>query len=121
MLIGFNGLPDGEGTAESTTEIRPRQRDELRARPLEQTPRGVGDPKLPKHVAGVVIRQPPFLTSPKELFAAVRKNGPQTKVTLELDDDALAFFKREANRRKTSYQRMIRNLIRSYARARSAR
>jgi hypothetical protein len=42
---------------------------------------------------------------------------PQTKVTLALDNDSLAFFKREARRRNTSYQRMIRNLVRSYARA----
>ncbi len=40
--------------------------------------------------------------------------GKQTKVTLALDNDALAFFKREASRRKTSYQRMIRNLVKSY-------
>jgi predicted DNA binding CopG/RHH family protein len=54
------------------------------------------------------------LPSPEELAGAVVK---RTKVTLELDDEALAFFKREASRRKTSYQRMIRNLVRSYARA----
>ena|SRR5438045_2141639 len=40
----------------------------------------------------------------------------QTKVTLALDDEAIAFFKREASKRKTSYQRMIRNLVRSYVR-----
>jgi len=42
---------------------------------------------------------------------------PQTKVTLALDNDSLAFSKREARRRNTSYQRMIRNQVRSYARA----
>lgn len=42
--------------------------------------------------------------------------GRQTKITLALDDDAIAFFKREAKKRNTSYQRMLRNLIRSYAR-----
>jgi hypothetical protein len=42
---------------------------------------------------------------------------PQTKVTLALGNDSLAFFKREARRRNTSYQRMIRILVRSYARA----
>ena len=43
--------------------------------------------------------------------------GPvrQTKVTIALDDDALSFFKREARRRNTSYQRMIRNLVRAYS------
>jgi hypothetical protein len=58
------------------------------------------------------------LPSPEELAGGIVK---RTKVTLELDDEALAFFKREANRRKTSYQRMIRNLVRSYARAQASR
>jgi hypothetical protein len=49
--------------------------------------------------------------------------GPvrQTKVTIALDDDALSFFKCEARRRNTSYQRMIRNLVRAYAKAHTAR
>jgi hypothetical protein len=47
----------------------------------------------------------------------VGKLNRQTKVTLALDDEAIAFFKREASKRKTSYQRMIRNLVRSYVRA----
>ena len=54
------------------------------------------------------------LPSLDELVGKLRR---QTKVTLVLDDDALDFFKRKAQRRNTSYQRMIRNLIRSYARA----
>jgi predicted DNA binding CopG/RHH family protein len=54
------------------------------------------------------------LPTPDELAGEMSR---QTKVTLALDDDAIAFFKREASRRKTSYQRMIRNLVRSYARA----
>ena len=49
--------------------------------------------------------------------------GPvrQTKVTIALDDDALSFFKCEARRRSTSYQRMIRNLVRAYAQAHTGR
>jgi hypothetical protein len=49
--------------------------------------------------------------------------GPvrQTKVTIALDDDALSFFKREARRRSTSYQRMIRNLVRAYSQAHGTR
>lgn len=43
----------------------------------------------------------------------------QTKVTIALDNDALSFFKREARRRNTSYQRMIRNLVRAYSQAQS--
>ena len=54
------------------------------------------------------------LPSLDELVGKLRQ---QTKVTLALDNDAIAFFKREARRRNTSYQRMIRNLVRSYARA----
>jgi gamma-glutamylcyclotransferase (GGCT)/AIG2-like uncharacterized protein YtfP len=54
------------------------------------------------------------LPSLDELVGKLRR---QTKVTLALDHDALEFFKREARRRNTSYQRMIRNLVRSYARA----
>ncbi len=53
------------------------------------------------------------LPSPDELADIV----PQTKITLALDDEALDFFQREARQRNTSYQRMIRNLVRSYARA----
>jgi hypothetical protein len=51
----------------------------------------------------------------------VGKSGRQTKVTLALDNDALSFFKREARRRNTSYQRMIRNLVRAYSQAHPAR
>jgi predicted DNA binding CopG/RHH family protein len=58
------------------------------------------------------------LPSPDQLAGEIPK---RTKVTLELDDDALNFFKCEARRRRTSYQRMIRNLVRSYARVASSR
>src|SRR4051812_467094 len=58
------------------------------------------------------------LPSPDELAGNA---GRQTKVTLSLDDSAIAFFKREANRRKTSYQRMIRNLVRSYVQVQTSR
>jgi gamma-glutamylcyclotransferase (GGCT)/AIG2-like uncharacterized protein YtfP len=53
------------------------------------------------------------LPSLDELIDKVRE---QTKVTLVLDNEAVAFFKREAGKRHTSYQRMIRNLVLSYAR-----
>ena len=58
------------------------------------------------------------LPSPDELAG---ETGGQTKVTLALDNEALDFFRREASRRRTSYQRMIRNLVRSYARAHAQR
>ena len=42
-------------------------------------------------------------------------------VTVTLDGEVLAFFEREASRHKTTYQRIIRNLVRSYARAQASR
>ena len=64
-------------------------------------------------IIGELRRIQDDLPSPDELADIV----PQTKITLALDNEALDFFKREARRRNTSYQRMIRNLVRSYARA----
>ena len=40
---------------------------------------------------------------------------PQEKITLAVNKDALDFFKREAKRLGTSYQRMVRNLLSEYA------
>ena len=54
-----------------------------------------------------------------DLDALLDKLPEKTKVTLELDNSALEFFKREARKRNTSYQRMIRNLVRSYAQSHS--
>lgn len=64
-------------------------------------------------IIGKLQRVADDLPSPDELAG---NTGKQTKVTLALDDSAIAFFKREASRRKTSYQRMIRNLLRAYVR-----
>ena len=58
-------------------------------------------------MAGDLVRIKDFLPSPDE---------PVESVTVTLDGDVLAFFQREASRRKTSYQRIIRNLVRSYMR-----
>ena len=54
-----------------------------------------------------------------DLDALLDKLPEKTKVTLELDNSALEFFEREARKRNTSYQRMIRNLVRSYAQSHS--
>ena len=54
-----------------------------------------------------------------DLDALLDKLPEKTKVTLELDNSALEFFKREARKRNNSYQRMIRNLVRSYAQSHS--
>ena len=59
-------------------------------------------------MAGELVRIKDFLPSPDE---------PAESVTVTLDGDVLAFFQREANRRNTSYQQIIRNLVRSYARS----
>jgi hypothetical protein len=58
-----------------------------------------------------------FLPSPEELAG----KSPQTKITLAVDDSALAYFKAEAQRLGTSYQRMMRNLLASYARGASTK
>jgi gamma-glutamylcyclotransferase (GGCT)/AIG2-like uncharacterized protein YtfP len=46
----------------------------------------------------------------------VGKLHQRQKVTIALDGEAISFFKREASKRHTSYQRMIRNLVLAYAR-----
>jgi len=58
-------------------------------------------------MAGELVRIKDFLLSPDE---------PAESVTVTLHGDVLAFFQREANRRNTSYQQIIRNLVRSYMR-----
>ena len=53
---------------------------------------------------------PDFLPSPAEL--AFREEG--VKVTLALSRKSVEFFKAEANKHGTQYQRMIRRLIDAY-------
>ena len=53
---------------------------------------------------------PDFLPSPAEL--AFREEG--VKVTLALSKKSVEFFKAEASRRHTQYQRMIRRLLDAY-------
>jgi predicted DNA binding CopG/RHH family protein len=52
-----------------------------------------------------------FLPPPSQLV----KRESTTKVTLELAQSSLAFFKRQAKREWIPYQRMIRGLIDAYA------
>jgi predicted DNA binding CopG/RHH family protein len=54
-----------------------------------------------------------FLPSPAEL--AFREEG--VKVTLALSKSSVDFFKMEASKHQTQYQRMIRRLIDSYVEA----
>jgi hypothetical protein len=53
---------------------------------------------------------PDFLPSPAEL--AFREEG--VKVTLALSKKSIEFFKSEATKHQTQYQRMIRRLIDAY-------
>ncbi len=52
-----------------------------------------------------------FLPPPSQLV----KREKTVKVTLELTEKSLAFFKKEARRESVPYQRMIRGLIDAYA------
>ena len=52
-----------------------------------------------------------FLPSPDELAFKEEK----VKITISLSRGSLDFFKEEANRRHTAYQKMIRNLLNAYA------
>jgi len=58
-----------------------------------------------------------FLPSPAEL--AFREEG--LKVTLALSRKSIAFFKAEAAKHHTQYQRMIRRLLDAYVEAQSHR
>ena len=58
-----------------------------------------------------------FLPSPAEL--AFREEG--VKVTLALSKSSVDFFKTEASKHQTQYQRMIRRLIDSYVEAHVAK
>jgi predicted DNA binding CopG/RHH family protein len=57
-----------------------------------------------------------FLPSPAEL--AFREDG--VKVTLSLSKSSVVFFKSEASKHQTQYQRMIRRLLDSYVEAQDA-
>lgn len=57
-----------------------------------------------------------FLPSPAEL--AFRDDG--VKVTLALSRSSVEFFKSEASKHQTQYQRMIRRLLDSYVEAQAS-
>ncbi|GMU70993.1 MAG: CopG family transcriptional regulator [Burkholderiales bacterium] len=61
----------------------------------------IGDPRV----------VPDFLPPPEEL--AFREDG--VKITLALSRRSVEFFKREAQKYNTQYQRMIRRLLDAYA------
>lgn len=73
---------------------------------ITYTDEPIGEPKV----------VPDFLPSPAEL--AFREEG--VKVTLSLSRKSVEFFKAEAARNHTQYQRMIRRLLDAYADAHSS-
>ena len=58
-----------------------------------------------------------FLPPPSKLVLREKT----AKVTLELTQSSLEFFKRQAKRERVPYQRMIRGLIDAYAKHQEAR
>ena len=52
-----------------------------------------------------------FLPSPEELVKPLKTK----KITISLTETSINFFKKQASKNKTKYQRMIRNLVEKYA------
>ena len=66
---------------------------------------------------GKIKLVPDFLPSPEELAL----KNEQTKVTISLSSESVAYFKAAAKKHHTQYQRMIRQLLDDYvARQKSA-
>lgn len=59
---------------------------------------------------GELVRVKDFLPPPEELV--FKENN--TKVTIALSKSSIEFFKREAKKHHTQYQKMIRNLLDEY-------
>lgn len=61
---------------------------------------------------GNIKKVPDFLPPPESLVVPAQKTE---KVTLFLTKESLIFFKREAKKNKTKYQKMIREVVDHYA------
>lgn len=59
---------------------------------------------------GRLIRIVDFLPPPSELAKAPRL----VRVTIELDAESIDFFQKQAEKHKTKYQRMIREVLKRY-------
>ena len=59
---------------------------------------------------GEIRLVPDFLPSPEELAL----KNEQTKVTISLSSESVAFFKEAAKKHHTQYQKMIRQLLDEY-------
>lgn len=68
----------------------------------------IKDPAMP---VGKLTRVKDFLPPPTELAKAEETQ----KITIALKKSSIEFFKREASRHHTKYQRMIRDLVDRYA------
>ncbi|MDO8931866.1 MAG: hypothetical protein Q7U97_05690 [Rhodocyclaceae bacterium] len=86
-----------------------------RAMPAKQASAGAKI-KYTDEPLGKVQVVPDFLPSPAEL--AFREEG--VKVTLALSRKSVEFFKSEATKHHTQYQRMIRRLIDAYVDAQAS-
>jgi len=60
--------------------------------------------------AGKLQRVKDFLPAPHELAAA----EPTVKITITLNKSSVEFFKQEANKNRTKYQKMIREVLDHY-------
>lgn len=60
---------------------------------------------------GRVVKVPDFLPSPEQLAL----KDETVKVTISLSKASIGFFKKEARRHNTQYQKMIRRLLDEYA------
>ena len=61
-----------------------------------------------KHLT--IVPPPPGMPSPEEI-AKMMKNA---KVTIVLDEDTVDFFKKAAKKHGTKYQKMIREILKTY-------
>ncbi len=83
------GLAHRERPAEPAAEIRPRERDDLRARAAEQPSRLTRDVQLPEHVAGVVVGDPATRVPRQRPEAGVDEEGGELPHLERLHADEL--------------------------------
>ncbi|MFC1680074.1 CopG family transcriptional regulator [Elusimicrobiota bacterium] len=60
---------------------------------------------------GKMVRVRDFLPPPEELVIPEET----VKITIALSKSSVAFFKKQAKKQRTKYQRMIRSLVDAYA------
>ncbi|MEI8233208.1 MAG: hypothetical protein WCH57_00830 [Verrucomicrobiota bacterium] len=80
----------------------------IQGEPIDFSALAKGKPLSRKEVAALGLPTPEQLAGKTDTV----------KISLAVDREALAFFKFEAKRLGTSYQRMMRNLLTSYSHAR---